>query len=94
MQFDFANADYSLPLKPGILTYQSPLPVFRPLEIPSLLMFPAAVEAKLAVNGEGMALWYVDLRMYCSSSFDRGTAESLVTKISLVSVVSSSLCGY
>ena len=38
-------------------------------------MFPAAVEAKLAVNGEGMALWYVDLRMYCSSSFDRGTVE-------------------
>ncbi len=75
MQFDLESAGYSLPLKPGILTYQSPLPVFRPLELPSLLMFPAAVEAKLAVNGEGMVLWYVDLRMYCSSSFDRGSAE-------------------
>lgn len=39
-------------------------------------MFPAAVEAKLAVNGEGIVLWYVDPRMYCSSSFDRGSTES------------------
>ena len=38
-------------------------------------MFPAAVEAKLAVNGEGMALWYVDLRVNCSSSFDRDSAK-------------------
>ena len=38
-------------------------------------MFPAAVEAKLAVNGEGMVLWYGDLRLCCSTSFDRGSAE-------------------
>ena len=35
-------------------TYQSPLPVFRPLAPPSMDVFPAAAEAKLEVNGEGM----------------------------------------
>ena len=37
-------------------TYQSPLPVFRPLGTPSLGAFPAAAEAKFDVNGEGMAI--------------------------------------
>ena len=36
------------------ITYQSPLPVFRPLSPPSVDVFPAAAEAKLEVNGEGM----------------------------------------
>lgn len=35
-------------------THQSPLPVLRPLGNPSLLTLPAAAEAKLDVNGEGM----------------------------------------
>ena len=36
------------------LTYQSPLPVLRPLAPPSVELFPAAAEAKLEVNGEGI----------------------------------------
>lgn len=36
------------------ITYQSPLPVFRPLTPPSVDVFPAAAEAKLEANGEGM----------------------------------------
>lgn len=36
------------------VTYQSPLPEFRPLGPPSVDVFPAAAEAKLEVNGEGM----------------------------------------
>ncbi len=35
-------------------TYQSPLPVLRPLAPPSIDVLPAAAEAKLDVNGEGM----------------------------------------
>lgn len=35
-------------------TYQSPLPSPRPRPFPSLAELPAAAEAKLDVNGEGM----------------------------------------
>lgn len=35
-------------------TYQSPLPAFRPLGAPSVDVLPAAAEAKLEVNGEGI----------------------------------------
>ena len=35
-------------------TYQSPLPSPRPRLFPSLAELPAAAEAKLDVNGEGM----------------------------------------
>jgi len=52
------SAVSGLPL-PSIVTYQSPLPVFRPLGPLSLLEFPAAAEAKLEVNGEGMIVCVV-----------------------------------
>lgn len=45
------------PLRQGV-TYQSPLPVFRPL-LPSLEALPAAAEAKLDVNGEGIVVCFV-----------------------------------
>ena len=44
------------------ITYQSPLPAFRPLSPPSVDVFPAAAEAKLEVNGEGIIVvwrWYL-----------------------------------
>ena len=41
------------------VTYQSPLPVLRPLAAPSVEVLPAAAEAKLEGNGEGMI---VDLK--------------------------------
>ena len=37
-------------------TYQSPLPVFRPLAPPSVDVLPAAADAKLEVNGEGIVV--------------------------------------
>lgn len=36
---------------------QSPLPELRPLGPPSVEVFPAAAEAKLEMNGEGM-IWF------------------------------------
>lgn len=39
------------------VTYQSPLAVFRPLAPPSVDVLPAAAEAKLEVNGEGIIMF-------------------------------------
>jgi len=65
----------------GIVTYHSPLPVFRPLEAVSLAVFPAAAEAKLEVKGEGMLVYgncKVPRMRWSRSCFDRGLANNLV----------------
>lgn len=76
------RADCALPL-PGCVTYQSPLPVFRPLLTPSLLVSPAAADAKLDVNGEGMILCCQVLECDVRGAFRTGDwLRGLVTKLS------------
>ena len=45
----------------GRATHQSPLPSPRPRPFASLVELPAAAEAKLDVNGEGM-LWFEEVK--------------------------------
>ena len=90
------------------ITYQSPLPVLRPLAPPSLDVFPAAAEAKLEVNGEGI-IFDLEFALLgpeeCQSARNRasslneglggGSGRSfLIMRRGLGSVMATRLCSY